>query len=173
MPLKTQLEFFGNEEYARLFDAAVDRAVQAGCSVHEVDIEPLLQTARLLYEGPWIAERYLATRSIIESRPDALHPVTRMIIEGGSKASALDAFAAQYRLAELRNAARVLWQDADALLLPTAGTHYRIDEEQAEPLRLNSNLGRYTNFVNLMDLAAVALPAGFTSRGLPFGVTLV
>ena len=173
VPLKAQLEFFGNDEYARLFDAAIDRAVQSGCSVHEVDIEPLLQSARLLYEGPWVAERYLATRALIESRPEAMLAVTRSIIEGGRKASALDAFAAQYRLADLRAAARALWDGADALLLPTAGTHYRIDEEQAEPLRLNSNLGRYTNFVNLMDLAAVAVPAGFTSRGLPFGVTLV
>jgi allophanate hydrolase len=173
VPAKHQLEFFGNAQYARLFDAAVERAVQAGCSVHEVDIEPLLQTARLLYEGPWVAERYLATRAIIESRPEAMHAVTRSIIEGGRKASALDAFSAQYRLAELRAAARALWLGADALLLPTAGTHYRVDEEQAEPLRLNSNLGRYTNFVNLMDLAAVAVPAGFTASGLPFGVTLV
>jgi len=173
VPLKPQLEFFGNGEYARLFEVAVDRAVQAGCSVHEVDIEPLLQAARLLYEGPWVAERYLATRALVESNPTALHPVTRSIIEGGRKASALDAFAAQYRLAELRAAARAIWEGADALLLPTAGTHYSIDEEQAEPVRLNSNLGRYTNFVNLMDLAAVAVPAGFTSGGLPFGVTLV
>jgi allophanate hydrolase len=173
VPLRSQLEFFGNDEYAGLFDAAIERAVQAGCRVHEVDIDPMLQVARLLYEGPWVAERYLATRALIESRPEAMHPVTRGIIEGGRRASALDAFTAQYRLKELGAAARRLWQDADALLLPTAGTHYRIDEELAEPLRLNSNLGRYTNFVNLMDLAAVAVPSGFTSRGLPFGVTLV
>jgi allophanate hydrolase len=136
-------------------------------------MEPLLRAARLLYEGPWVAERYLATRALLETRPEALHPVTRGIIEGGRTPSALDAFAAQYRLAELRAAARHIWEDADALLLPTAGTHYRIDAEQAEPLQLNSNLGRYTNFVNLMDLAAVAVPSGFTPRGLPFGVTLV
>jgi allophanate hydrolase len=173
IPLQSQREFFGNEDYAIQFESAVDRATQAGCSVHEVDMEPLLRAARLLYEGPWVAERYLATRALLESRPEALHPITRGIIEGGRNASALDAFAAQYRLAELRAAARALWEDADALLLPTAGTHYRIDEEQAEPLQLNSNLGRYTNFVNLMDLAAVAVPSGFTPRGLPFGVTLV
>jgi allophanate hydrolase len=173
VPLKSQLEFFGNEEYALLFEAAVDRALQAGCTVREVDIEPLLQAARLLYEGPWVAERYLATRVLLESRPESLHAVTRAIIEAGRNATALDAFAAQYRLADLRAAARPMWEGVDALLLPTAGTHYRIDEEQADPIRLNSNLGRYTNFVNLMDLAAVAVPAGFTSRGLPFGVTLV
>jgi allophanate hydrolase len=173
VPLKAQREFFGNAEYANLFDESIERAALAGCSVHEVDIEPLLQAARLLYEGPWIAERYLATRALIESRPESLHAVTRTIIESGRKPRALDAFAAQYRLAELRNAARGLWEEVDALLLPTAGTHYRIDEEQAEPLQLNSNLGRYTNFVNLMDLAAVAVPSGFTTGGLPFGITLV
>jgi allophanate hydrolase len=120
-----------------------------------------------------VAERYLATAEILESRPDDMWPVTRRIIEGGRNASARDAFAAQYRLRELANTCRALWVEADVLLLPTAGTHYRIDEEQAQPLRLNANLGRYTNFVNLLDLAAVAVPAGFTSRGLPFGVTLI
>lgn len=173
VPLKHQREFFGNGEYAALFDAAIERAAQAGCRVHETDIEPLLQAARLLYEGPWVAERYLATRALIETHPESLHPVTRAIIEGGRGASALDAFAAQYRLMDLGAAARALWDGADALLLPTAGTHYRIDEEQADPVRLNASLGRYTNFVNLMDLAAVAVPSGFTSRGLPFGITLV
>jgi allophanate hydrolase len=120
-----------------------------------------------------VAERYLATARMMEQSPASLHPVTRGIIAGGRAPSARAAFAAQYRLRELIASSRSLWRDADVLLLPTAGTHYRIDEEQAEPLQLNSNLGRYTNFVNLMDLAAVAVPAGFTSNGLPFGVTLI
>lgn len=173
VPAPGQLEFFGNGDYAALFAAATERVQSLGCSVLTVDVEPLLQAARLLYEGPWVAERYLATARILESNPDAIWPVTRQIIEGGRNSSACDAFAAQYRLRELANVSRGIWERADALLLPTAGTHYRLDEEQAEPLRLNANLGRYTNFVNLLDLAAVAVPAGFTPRGLPFGVTLV
>jgi len=173
IPAANQLEFFGNAEYAALFAAAAERIESLGCSVQTVDVEPLLQAARLLYDGPWVAERYLATAQMLESQPESLWPVTREIIEGGRNASARDAFAAQYRLRDLANASHPLWEQADVLLLPTAGTHYRIDEEQVEPLRLNANLGRYTNFVNLLDLAAVAVPSGFTSQGLPFGVTLI
>jgi allophanate hydrolase len=173
VPLPGQLDFFGNTEYARLFEASVERCSALGGTAVAVDIEPLLQVARLLYEGPWVAERYLAARSLLETNPGALHPVTRQIIEPGRTASALDAFSAQYRLRELAAAASGIWRAVDTLLLPTAGTHYSIAEVLADPLQLNSNLGRYTNFVNLLDLAAVAVPAGFTSRGLPFGITLI
>jgi allophanate hydrolase len=173
VPRAVQLEFFGNAAYAKLFDAAVQRLRDLGGEPCEVDIEPLLSTARLLYEGPWVAERYLATESLLTSQPDAMLEVTRQIISGGANPKALDAFRAQYRLKELTRAAQPIWQAADVLLLPTAGTHYRIADEQADPIRLNSTLGRYTNFVNLMDLAAVAVPAGFTPEGLPFGVSLI
>jgi allophanate hydrolase len=173
VPRASQLEFFGNTAYANLFDGAVQRLRGLGGEPCEVDIEPLLSTARLLYEGPWVAERYLATESLLTSQPDAMLEVTRQIISGGATPKALDAFRAQYRLKELMRAAQPIWQAADVLLLPTAGTHYRIADEQADPIRLNSTLGRYTNFVNLMDLSAVAVPSGFTAEGLPFGVTLI
>ena len=173
VPRAAQLEFFGNASYAELFDASVQRLRELGGESHEVDIEPLLETARLLYEGPWVAERYLATESLLTSRPEAMLPVTRQIISGGAAPKALDAFRAQYRLKDLIRRAEPIWQAAQLLLLPTAGTHYRIADEQADPMRLNSTLGRYTNFVNLMDLAAVAVPAGFTPAGLPFGVSLI
>jgi len=167
------LEFFGNEAYARLFVEAVARLEALGGAPQEVDIAPLLDTARLLYEGPWVAERYLATESLLTSNPDAMLPVTRGIIQGGAAPRALDAFRASYRLQVLKRAAAPLWEACDLLLLPTAGTHYRIAEVEADPVALNGNLGRYTNFVNLMDLAAVAVPAGFTPAGLPFGVSLI
>ena len=157
-----QLEFFGNTSYAELFDASVQRLRELGGEALEVDIEPLLETARLLYEGPWVAERYLATESLLTARPEAMLDVTRQIISGGANPKALDAFRAQYRLKDLIRRAQSIWEAAPLLLLPTAGTHYRIADEQADPIRLNSTLGRYTNFVNLMDLAAVAVPAGFT-----------
>jgi allophanate hydrolase len=173
VPARAQLEFFGNGAYAELFDAAVQRLHMQGGEVIEADIEPLLETARLLYEGPWVAERYLATEPLLTSKPEAMFPVTRGIIEGGANPKALDAFRAQYRLKSLMRKAQALWNAADVLLLPTAGTHYRIAEETADPVRLNSTLGRYTNFVNLMDLAAVAVPAGFTPQRLPFGVSLI
>jgi allophanate hydrolase len=173
VPRAAQLEFFGNAAYAALFDASVQRLRELGGEAVEVDIEPLLQTARLLYEGPWVAERYLATEKLITAQPDAMLAVTHQIISGGADPKALDAFRAQYKLKDLLRKAQPLWNAADVLLLPTAGTHYRIAEEQADPLRLNSTLGRYTNFVNLMDLAAIAVPAGFTTERMPFGVSLI
>jgi len=173
VPRVAQLEFFGNTAYAALFDASIQRLRLLGGEPQEVDIEPLLETARLLYEGPWVAERYLATEVLLTTQPGAMLDVTRRIIEGGASPKALDAFRAQYRLKALTRQAQALWKAADVLLLPTAGTHYRIVDEQAEPIRLNSTLGRYTNFVNLMDLAAVAVPAGFTPDRLPFGVSLI
>jgi allophanate hydrolase len=173
VPRAAQLEFFGNAAYAKLFDEAARRLSSLGGEAREVDIEPLLTAARLLYEGPWVAERYLATESLLSSNADAMLAVTRQIIAAGAAPKATDAFRASYRLKELIRAAQPLWQVADVLLLPTAGTHYRIAEELADPIRLNSSLGRYTNFVNLMDLAAVAVPAGFTPQGLPFGVSLI
>ena len=173
MPWTSQLEFFGNTSYAELFDASVQRLRALGGEALVVDIEPLLETARLLYEGPWVAERYLATESLLTARPEAMLDVTRQIISGGANPKALDAFRAQYRLKDLIRRAQSIWETAPLLLLPTAGTHYRIADEQADPIRLNSTLGRYTNFVNLMDLAAVAVPAGFTPARLPFGVSLI
>jgi allophanate hydrolase len=173
VPKPAQLEFFGNDAYAGLFDAAVQRMRDLGGEAHEVDIEPLLETARLLYEGPWVAERYLATDALLTTQPEAMLEVTRRIIQGGAAPKALDLFRAEYRLKSLLRQAQGVWDSAEVLLLPTAGTHYRIDEEQADPIRLNSTLGRYTNFVNLMDLGAVAVPAGFTNERLPFGVSLI
>lgn len=173
VPPASQREFFGDEEYARLYASAIETLRRADCEIVECDITPLLEAARLLYGGPWVAERHLTAGALIDRQPDAVLPVIRQIIGAGAGPSARDAFAARYRLDELRRAAEVIWKHADVLLLPTAGTHYRIDEVQADPVKLNSNLGHYTNFVNLLDLAAVAVPAGFTRGGLPFGVTLV
>ena len=173
IPRAAQLEFFGNDAYAALFAAAIERLQSLGGAAVEVDIEPLLETARLLYEGPWVAERYLATESLLTTQPEVMFEVTRGIVAGGGAPKATESFRALYRLKELSRRAEPLWASADLLLLPTVGTHYKIAEEQADPLRLNSTLGRYTNFVNLMDLAAVAVPAGFTPRKLPFGVSLI
>ena len=173
VPRTAQLEFFGDAQYARLFTEAIDRLESLGGRPVEIDFEPFLATARLLYEGPWVAERYCAVGDFLERRPDSVHPVTRRIIAGGRNASATDAFRAQYRLMELRRATEQAWADMDVLLTPTAGTIYRIEAVEADPVRLNSDLGYYTNFVNLLDLAAVAVPAGFRGDGLPFGVTLV
>lgn len=173
VPSLDQLDFFGDEEYRALYEAACKRAKALGASLIPIDIAHFLEAARLLYEGPWIAERYAAIQSFIDSQPQALHPVTRQIIEGGARPSAVDFFKAQYRLQELKRLTSLVWREVDLLLLPTAGTIYRIEEVANDPIRLNSNLGFYTNFVNLLDLAAIAVPSGFRRDGLPFGVTFV
>jgi allophanate hydrolase len=173
VPRIAQLEFFGNRETEKLFAGATAKLAQLGAQCVEVDFAPFLAAARLLYEGPWVAERYVAIREFIERNPDALHPVTRQIIAGGAKPTAADCFAAQYKLRALLREAEPTWSAVDLLIAPTAGTIYTLAEVEADPVRLNSNLGVYTNFVNLMDLSAIAVPAGFTPAGLPFGVTLL
>ena len=144
-----------------------------GAELVDVDIEPFLAAGRLLYEGPWVAERYAAIRAFIDAQPEALHPVTRSVIAGGARPSAADAFDAYYRLRALRRALEPVWQRIDALLLPTAGTSYSVQAVEADPIRLNAQLGHYTNFVNLLDLCGIAVPAGFQPDRLPFGVTLL
>lgn len=167
-----QLEFFGDSECERLFGESVERFRALGGEAVEIDFEPFLAAARLLYEGPWVAERYAAIQPFIEAQPEALFPVTRQIIEPGIRASAVAAFQAQYQLAERKRECDGLLAGLDFVLTPTAGTLYTLAELEAEPIRLNSNLGHYTNFMNLLDYAAVAVPAGFGDNGLPHGVTL-
>lgn len=172
VPRADQLEFFGNGAAAKLFAASVQRWRDLGATIVEVDYAPFAAAARLLYEGPWVAERYAAIRSFIETKPDALHPVTRRIIEGARTLTATQAFEAMYKLAALRRESEAVWQNIDALLTPTAGTIYTCAEVEAEPLKLNSNLGYYTNHMNLLDLCGLAIPAGMLPNGLPWGVTL-
>jgi len=173
VPRATQLEFFGDAEYQRLFGESVVRLTAQGGRAVEIDFEPFLEAARLLYEGPWVAERYAAVGSFIEAHADAVHPVTRSIIEGGLKFSAVSAFEGVYKLRDYQRRSEAVWADIDFIVTPTAGTIYRLEEVLADPLRRNANLGRYTNFMNLFDLCGVAVPAGFRTDGLPFGITLV
>jgi allophanate hydrolase len=172
VPREDQLQFFGNPETPRLFEEMLDKLSKMGAQAFPVDFSPFLETARLLYEGPWVAERYVAIREFIERKPKALHPVTAAIIGAAKRFSANDAFDGYYRLKELQRRTAPVWDEIDILVTPTAGTIYRVDELEAEPVKLNSNLGYYTNFMNLLDLAAIAVPAGFQRDGLPFGVTL-
>ena len=172
VPRREDLEFFGNHAGEKLFSSTLDRVAGLGGVVVEVDLRPFLETAQLLYEGPWVAERYVAIRDFFERNPEALHPVTRQIVGGGARPTAADAFAASYRLKELRRVTEAAWRNIDALVTPTAARHYTIAEMVADPIRLNSNLGAYTNFMNLLDLAGIAIPTGFQPDGLPFGVTL-
>jgi allophanate hydrolase len=173
VPAPGQLEWFSDSESERLFAAAVRRLRDMGGEAVTIDLDPLSEAAALLYRGPWVAERSAAVFELLTHRPNVIHPVVRGILEGGLRYSAVDAFRGEYRLRELQRQAAALWDGIDVLLLPTAPTTYRIREALAEPLALNANLGRYTNFVNLLDMAAIALPAGFRDNATGFGITLI
>lgn len=172
VPRADQLDWFGDALNPPLYALALDRLEALGGERVEIDFAPFAAAARLLYEGPWVAERWSATRKFFADHADAFFPVTRQIIEGGAALLAVDAFEAQYRLAELRRAADVTWDQVDTLVLPTAASIYTQAELAAEPIKLNSILGTYTNFANLLDTAALAVPVGLRADGLPFGVTL-
>ena len=173
IPQSDQLEFFGDTGSAAIFAEAVARCRDLGWDVREIDFAPFLEAARLLYEGPWVAERLAAIESFLNEHADAVYPVTRRIIEGGRSLTAVAAFRAGYRLRELKRLADAAWDSVDAMLTPTIGCPYTVAEVEADPIRLNSNLGHYTNFMNLLDYAAVAVPAGFLiKQGMPSGVTL-
>lgn len=172
VPRAAQLEFFGNPESPALFAAAVAQARSAGAQIIEIDFQPFIDAAQLLYAGPWVAERYLVAKALLESQPDALLPVTRSIISAGRAPQAADAFSAMYRLQALRRSAEPVLAAVDAILTPTIGTPYTRAQIAQQPVQYNSELGYYTNFMNLLDLAALALPAGKFASGLPHGVTL-
>src|SRR5258708_3478377 len=170
-PQPAQREFFGDEAARRDYESAIARLTALGGTPVEFDYAPFLTVAKLLYEGPWIAERTAVVRGLLARNPDALHPVTRKIVEGGQHYSAVDAFEGLYRLEELRAATRRLWDSADVLLVPTSGTIYTLAQIVADPLRLTANLGYYTNFVNFLDLAAIAVPSGVRPSAAPKGGT--
>lgn len=172
VPRQDQLAFFDNPETPALFQQSIKQLESIGGKAIEIDFTPFLETARLLYEGPWVAERYAAIREFFESKPDAVFPVTKQIIGGATKFSAADTYSAQYKLKTLQRQASQVWDDVDIIMTPTAGTIYKIAEVNTEPVRCNSNLGYYTNFMNLLDLSATAIPAGFQANGLPFGITI-
>jgi len=176
VPRPGQRVFFGDRRAADDYAAALDRVARLGATIVEIDIEPFYETARLLYEGPWLAERYVATRAFIASSPQSMHPVTRDIILEGARPLAVDAFTAFYQLEHLRRVVQQKFEQVDALALPTAPTLYTVEQILADPIGLNSRLGTYTNFVNLLDLCGLALPAalhdsGSLSGGSPSGVT--
>jgi allophanate hydrolase len=166
-------QFFGDEAAAAAYEAALERLDRLGARLVEINYTPFAETAALLYGGPWVAERYLVVKDLLEKSPESIHPVVRQIVQGGGAFTAADLFTAEYRLAELRLAAHAELAKVDCLLLPTTPTIYTVEEVLSDPVTLNSRLGTYTNFVNLLDMAAVAVPAGKGRVGMPFGVTFM
>jgi allophanate hydrolase len=170
IPRADQRPWFGDIESEFLYEAAL-----AGLDAElvEIDMAPLNEAARLLYNGPWVAERTAALQGLLRDDPEAIHPVVRSIVEQGHAYSAVETFEATYRLADLARMAEEMWAGIDLLALPTAPTSYRVAEMLAAPIALNASLGAYTNFVNLLDMAAIAVPTGRYQSGVGFGVTLM
>ena len=159
--------------YLELFTIAGERLASLGYTLIQIDIKPFLQAAQLLYGGPWVSERFAAVGRFVKEHAEAVHPVVREIILGGEKHSAVDAFNGQYALERFRQEASDTWKVVDFLLLPTAPDIFRIADVENDPVALNSRLGVFTNFLNLLDLVAIAVPAGFRADALPFGITFV
>ncbi|WP_374546437.1 allophanate hydrolase [Rhodoblastus sp.] len=166
-------EFFGDAENAKLYAQAIAKAESLGWTIVEFDYAPFAEIAALLYEGPWLAERLAAIEPFLARNPGALDPTVRGLIESAKTFTAADAFRGQYRLQELLRVAAKEAETFDLLLLPTSPTIHTVAAMRADPVRLNAQFGRYTNFVNFCRMAAIAVPAGFRADGLPFGVTLI
>jgi allophanate hydrolase len=168
-----QLRFFGDEGYEQAYAATLEALHGLGLEFVEIDYTAFNEAALLLYEGPWVAERYIACQPLIDEQPEAIHPVVRAIVAPGGEPRATELFKAQYRLEALKQQCLAQLAQVDCLLTPTAGRLFTVDELLAEPILYNSQLGYYTNFMNLLDMTAVAVPTAFTEAGLPFGITLV
>lgn len=166
-------EFYGDALAEKAFSAAIKQLEAQGATCVPVDFSIFDEVAALLYDGPWVAERYAAIQAFATAHEADIHPVVRDIIFKAKNFSAADAFNGIYKLADLKRQADALLAQFDALVVPTAPTHYKISELEADPVKLNSNLGKYTNFVNLLDWSALAVPASMRPDGLPFGITLI
>ena len=172
VPRRDQRVFFGDTQAEHLYDRAL-AVLARDCDIVEIDIAPLMEAARLLYGGPWVAERTAAIAPLLAENPLAIDPVVREVIAPGCTMLATELWNGIYRLAELQRWTEGLWAGVDALAFPTTGTTYRVAELLEAPVALNSNLGLYTNFVNLLDMAAVAVPAGARGNRTGFGITLI
>ncbi|MEU8010028.1 allophanate hydrolase [Micromonospora parva] len=173
VPRAEDLEFFGDTGQQARFDAGVERLRTFVGSPRSVPLGAFFEAGDLLYRGPWVAERLVALDGFLRSHPESVFEVTRVVLETGRRYGAIDAFRGQHRLRELRAQVDQLWQDIDVLVVPTVGTTFTLDEIAEDPIGRNAMLGRYTQFANLLDLAAVTVPNGFTSSGRPASLTLV
>jgi allophanate hydrolase len=169
----TELDFEGDEAMRDAFEAAVARAEEHVGDLTTTTIAPLLEAGELLYHGPWLAERLAELAGFFAQHPEDVLPITRQVIEGGQAFSAVDTFRAWHRLRELQRWADQLWQRADVLIMPTVPATFTVAGIAEEPVRRNTVLGRFTQFVNLLDLAALAVPAGQTTDGRPAGITVI
>ncbi|MBF0265078.1 MAG: allophanate hydrolase [Gammaproteobacteria bacterium] len=173
VPKPEQLEFFGNAYFQEQFQEAVKQMEKLGGQKVMIDFAPFMAAAKLLYEGPWVTERYLAAKDIVDNKPEVLLDVIRNIIEPGKDHKATDVYSALYQLLKYKQQTDLILADVDFLMTPTAGTIYDIEQVNSDPIKLNSNLGYYTNYMNLLDYSAIALPFSLNEEKMPFGITIV
>jgi allophanate hydrolase len=172
VPRAENLEFFGCIQGPLLFGDAIDKLTAMGGEAVTLDLSPFLEAASLLYEGPWVAERYSVAGDLMETNPQAVLPVIRAVLAKAPAVTAVQTFRAQYRLQALKAQCDRLMEGLDCVLTPTIGRPVTNAELQAEPVLRNSELGYYTNFINLLDYAAIAVPSAFMDNGMPWGITL-
>ena len=173
VPAVAQRHFFGDDQARAAFEKSLATLRDVGAELVDVDLTPFAEVARLLYEGPWVAERYAAIKTFIATNADDMNPITRQVIDSATKWNAVDTFEALYRLRELKRRCDAVWTNIDVLAVPTSGTIYTHAQIAEAPVERNTDLGYYTNFVNLLDLCALAVPGAFRADGLPAGVTLI
>ena len=168
-----KLTFCGDSQSEQAFNQALAQMSALGVTLEPVDFTPFRELAEQLYAGPWVAERTLAVRGLLEKNPLALDPTVRTIVKQGYRYSACDAWLAGYQRAQLSRDIHHALAGFDALLVPTSPTIRTLEEMAQEPVRYNAEFGTYTNFTNLADLCALALPSTFREDGLPAGITLI
>ncbi|MBB3459362.1 allophanate hydrolase [Rhizobium sp. BK313] len=173
VPAKADRQFFGDDAMEASYDDAIAAVVKLGHQVIEIPFGNFYKVANLLYEGAWVAERYAAVKDFFDITEESFHPVTRKIYAGAKTLSAADAFNGLYALQALKRRVAPVIDSVDLFCVPTAPRHYTRAELDAEPIRENSRLGTYTNFVNLLDMCGIAVPTGTRSDGLPASVTLL
>lgn len=173
VPAKKDLNFFGDGETERTYQNAIKNLTKIGGIAVEVDFSPFLEAGRLLFSGPWVAERLTPVKDLFASNADALHPTTRAIFERAAKLSATEAFEGLYRLAALKVRTDAEWLKMDCLVVPTTGTLYTVDALEADPIQLNTDMGYYTYYVNLLVLSALVVPGEFRKDGLPSSISLI
>ena len=173
VPSRSSRKFFGDEVQANSFTHSLQMLREKGAEIVEVDFQPFYDVAELLYDGAWVAERYTVIEDLLKSDPEALHTVTRKIIQSAERLTAADTFRGMYKLQELKRVAEVSLEGTDLICVPSIPTYYSCADLQADPLTPNSNFGTYTNFVNLMDMCALAVPTPARTDGRPGSVTLI
>jgi allophanate hydrolase len=173
LPDKANLTFFGDEQAEACFNEAIERIGIMGGEVREIDFSPFVKAGKMLFDGPFLAERFASVGEFIEANPHAVDQVVAGIIEKAKTYSAIDLVNEYYALKGLEQEVRATFKEIDALMVPTAGTIYKISEIKADPVALNATMGYYTYYANILRLSAIAVPAAIRPDGLPFGVCFV